>query len=148
MMKEFSILILLVLCVVVSHSQNRVIEYAFGKKVDNEIRLYIDSMDKKNPGKRYYCVLNKLNIEYRLDIQYYDVNDSSLFLETIQNTNRFLILNDDIRLPIVFEFDLSFAMYGKDNQGRNRRVYKIFENPCYIIFNSEGEVLKSERKDK
>ncbi|MDO5523560.1 MAG: hypothetical protein Q4G48_05880 [Bacteroidia bacterium] len=57
----------------------------------------------------------------------------------VDNTNRFLIINDN-KFPLIFDYDSDFSTQKNSISGKNQKVYIIFDGYS-ITFRSDGTII-------
>jgi hypothetical protein len=119
-------------------------EYFFSEEVNKAINANLLSY-QKYPEYKFYILIGGVRYtencdNYQLLIGTYKDTPGEAARRFIEHSNHYFKSNDLI-VPVIFDYDYSFAFFGKDERGRVIRK-NVTGNSYLIEFDRAGKVIR------
>lgn len=141
----FLIIVLLVgtVCCKTVYGQEDKIEYFFSEEVNKAINTRLSSY--KEPGYNFYIVVGNILLTedcgtYQLQIEAYKDTPGEAVKRFIDHSSHYY-KNGTLMVPVIFNYDFSFAFFGLDSKGKVIRK-NVTGNSYVIEFDKFGKVVK------
>jgi|SRR6218665_105446 len=127
------------------YSQENKIEYVFPGKVNRAINSRLSLY--KEPEYKFYIIIGNVFFSkdcgnYQLSIGAYRDTPNEVIKKFIDQNNRYYKY-EELMVPVIFEYDFSFASFGRDSKGRVIKKDITSNSNSYVIeFNVSGEIVR------
>lgn len=129
-----------------SYSQKPDIEYSFSEEVNQAIDNKIASY-KDYPEWKFYLTIGRVLYQddcgnYQVFIGTYKDKPIEVIEKLINRNVHYYKLSEGVIVPVIFDYDYAFTVYGTDSKGRVIRK-NVIGNDYFIEFNKAGKVVNT-----